>query len=84
MLLTVKDASELHRMALEYSISEQVENLSDVLGATPENSAHFSIRTTSRKGLKGSSTMVGGGWREVRSGCFRSSNRPWEAETRSR
>jgi hypothetical protein len=35
MLLTVKDACELHPMALEYSMREQVKNLSDVLGTTP-------------------------------------------------
>ena len=33
MLLTVKDACELHPMTLEYSMSEQVENLSDVIAA---------------------------------------------------
>ena len=33
MLLTVKDACELHPMTLDYSMSEQVENLSGVIAA---------------------------------------------------
>ena len=34
MLRTVRDACELHPMALDYSMSEQVENLSDVIATT--------------------------------------------------
>lgn len=41
MLLTVKDACELHPMVLEYSMSEQVENLSDVIIATSSNAREF-------------------------------------------
>ena len=31
MLLTVKDACELHPMALDYAMGEQIENLSEVI-----------------------------------------------------
>ena len=41
MRLTVKDACELHPMALEYSMSEQVENLSDVITASRGNARDF-------------------------------------------
>jgi hypothetical protein len=41
MLLTVKDACELQPMALEYSMSEQVENLSDVILATTTTAREF-------------------------------------------
>jgi hypothetical protein len=41
MLLTVKDACELHPMALDYSMSEQVENLSDVIAATSATARDF-------------------------------------------
>jgi hypothetical protein len=41
MLLTVKDACELHPMALDYSMSEQVENLSDVIVTTSANTREF-------------------------------------------
>ena len=34
MLLTVKDACEFHPMALDYAMSEQIENLSDVIERT--------------------------------------------------
>ena len=41
MLLTVKDACELHPMALDYSMGEQVENLSDVKAATLSQARDF-------------------------------------------
>jgi len=41
MLLTVKDACELHPMALDYSMSEQVENLSDTIATTSATAREF-------------------------------------------
>jgi hypothetical protein len=41
MLLSVKDACGLHPMALDYSMSEQVENLSDVIGAAAQSAHDF-------------------------------------------
>lgn len=52
MLLTVKDACELHTMALEYSMSEQVENLSDVIAATANNAREFFAKNYVTKGME--------------------------------
>ncbi|MDX1982043.1 MAG: anti-phage-associated DUF499 domain-containing protein [Bryobacteraceae bacterium] len=52
MLLTVKDACELHPMALEYSMSEQVENLSDVIGATAANADEFFAKNYVTRGME--------------------------------
>jgi hypothetical protein len=52
MLLTVKDACELHPMALEYSMSEQVENLSDVISATAVNAREFFAKNYVTKGME--------------------------------
>ena len=62
MLLTVKDACELHPMALEYSMSEQVENLSDVLGATPETAREFFDKNYVTKGME---TLLNQGLRRL-------------------
>src|SRR5260370_29812674 len=62
MLITVKDACELHPMALEYSMSEQVENLSDVLGATPETAREFFDKNYVTKGME---TLLNQGLRRL-------------------
>ena len=41
MLQSVKDSCDLHAMALDYSMSEQVENLSDVIAATAPKAQEF-------------------------------------------
>jgi hypothetical protein len=41
MLQTVKDACELHPMALDYAMSEQIENLSDVILRTEKEAGEF-------------------------------------------
>ena len=41
MLLTAKDACELHPMALDYAMSEQIENLSDVITRTAKEAHDF-------------------------------------------
>jgi hypothetical protein len=62
MLLTVKDACELHPMALEYSMSEQVENLSDVIGATPAIAREFFGKNYITKGME---TLLNQGLRRL-------------------
>jgi hypothetical protein len=60
MLLTVKDACELHPIALDYAMSEQIENLSDVIDKTAQDAAEFfgknyvtaGMETLLRQGLK--------------------------------
>ena len=60
MLLTVKDACELHPIALDYAMSEQIENLSDVIDKTAQDAAEFfgknyvtaGMETLLRHGLK--------------------------------
>lgn len=52
MLLTVKDACELHPMALDYSMSEQVENLSDVISAAAESAHEFFDKNYITKGME--------------------------------
>lgn len=41
MLLTVKDACELHPMALDYAMSEQIENLADIIEKTAREADEF-------------------------------------------
>ncbi len=41
MLLTVKDACELHPMALDYAMSEQIENLADIIEKTAKEADEF-------------------------------------------
>ncbi len=62
MLLTVKDACELHPMALEYSMSEQVENLSDVIAATSSNARAFFDKNYVTKGME---TLLNQGLRRL-------------------
>ena len=52
MLLTVKDACEPHPMALDYSMSEQVENLSDVTTATAAHAREFFAKNYVTKGME--------------------------------
>ena len=52
MLLTVKDACELHPMALEYSMSEQIENLSDVISAASSSAREFFDKNYVTKGME--------------------------------
>jgi hypothetical protein len=62
MLLTVKDACELQPMALEYSMSEQVENLSDVITATSANAHEFFGKNYVTKGME---TLLSQGLRRL-------------------
>src|ERR1700730_3525734 len=62
MLLTVKDACELHPMALEYSMSEQVENLSDVIGASSTTGREFFGKNYVTKGME---TLLNQGLRRL-------------------
>jgi hypothetical protein len=62
MLLTVKDACELQPMALEYSMSEQVENLSDVITATSANAYEFFSKNYVTKGME---TLLNQGLRRL-------------------
>ena len=62
MLLTVKDACELHPMALEYSMSEQVENLSDVIGASSTIAREFFGKNYVTKGME---TLLNQGLRRL-------------------
>src|SRR5580700_3905041 len=62
MLLTVKDACELHPMALEYSMSEQVENLSDVIAATSASTRDFFDKNFVTKGME---TLLNQGLRRL-------------------
>lgn len=62
MLLTVKDACALHPMALEYSMSEQVENLVDVIGATSATAHDFFAKNYVTKGME---TLLNQGLRRL-------------------
>ena len=62
MLLTVKDACELHPMALDYSMSEQVENLSDVIAATAVKARDFFDKNYVTKGME---TLLSQGLRRL-------------------
>ena len=52
MLLTVKDACELHPMALDYSMSEQIENLSDVITSTLPRAREFFEKNYVTRGME--------------------------------
>ena len=62
MLLTVKDACELHPMTLEYSMSEQVENLSDVIAADNAAARAFFDKNYVTKGME---TLLNQGLRRL-------------------
>lgn len=51
MLLTVKDGCELHPMALEYAMSEQIENLSDVINTAAQEAHEFFDKNYVTKGM---------------------------------
>jgi hypothetical protein len=52
MLQTVKDACELHPMALDYAMSEQIENLSDVLDRTESEAGDFFDKNHLTQGME--------------------------------
>jgi predicted AAA+ superfamily ATPase len=52
MLLTVKDACQLHPMALEYAMSDQVENLSDVINTAARDAHEFFDKNYVTKGME--------------------------------
>ena len=52
MLLTVKDACELHPMVLDYAMSEQIENLSDVRTRTADEARDFFTRNKITRGME--------------------------------
>ncbi|HEY6342484.1 MAG TPA: hypothetical protein VIY49_13395 [Bryobacteraceae bacterium] len=52
MLLTVKDACQLHPMALEYAMSEQIENLSDVINTAAKDAHEFFDKNYVTKGME--------------------------------
>ena len=62
MLLTVKDACELHPMALDYSMSEQVENLSEAQTASPAKAREFFDKNYVTKGME---TLLSQGLRRL-------------------
>ena len=62
MLLTVKDACELHPMALDYSMSDQIENLSDVIVTTSATSREFFEKNYVTKGME---TLLSQGLRRL-------------------
>jgi hypothetical protein len=51
MLLTVKDACELHPMALNYAMGDQIENLAEVIEATAEDARAFFEKNYVTKGM---------------------------------
>src|ERR1022692_2261128 len=62
MLLTVKDACELHPMALDYSMSEQVENLSDAIATTSATAREFFGKNYVTRGME---TLLNQGLRRL-------------------
>ena len=52
MLMTVKDACEVHPMALDYALSEQIENLSDVIERTEKEANEFFDKNYVTKGME--------------------------------
>jgi predicted AAA+ superfamily ATPase len=52
MLLTVKDACELHPMALEFAMSDQIENLSAVIEAQSRDAHEFFAKNYVTKGME--------------------------------
>lgn len=51
MLKTVKDASEIHPMALDYAMTEQIENLSSVIDKTEKEAEAFFDQNFITKGM---------------------------------
>ena len=52
MLLTVRDGCQLHPMALDYSMGEQIENLSDVIEHTAAEAREFFNKNYVTKGME--------------------------------
>lgn len=52
MLRTVKDACQLHPMALDYAMSEHIENLSDVIERTATDAQEFFNKNFVTKGME--------------------------------
>ena len=52
MLQSVKDACELHPMALDYAMSEQIENLSDVIERTEKEAGEFFDKNHITRGME--------------------------------
>ena len=52
MLKTVKDACEIHPMALDYAMAEQIENLSSVIDKTEEEAQAFFEQNFITKGME--------------------------------
>ena len=52
MLLAVKDACQLHPMALNYAMGEQIENLSDVIERTAADAKEFFDKNYVTKGME--------------------------------
>lgn len=52
MLRTVKDACQLHPMALDYAMSEHIENLSDVIERTATDAQEFFSKNFVTKGME--------------------------------
>src|SRR5450755_1499173 len=52
MLLPVKDACQLHPMALDYAMGEQIENLSDVIERTAADAKEFFDKNYVTKGME--------------------------------
>jgi len=52
MLRTVKDACQLHPMALDYVMGEQIENLSDVIERTSTEAQEFFDKNWVTKGME--------------------------------
>jgi len=52
MLLPAKDACQLHPMALDYAMSEQIENLSDVIERTAADAREFFDKNYVTKGME--------------------------------
>ena len=51
MLKTVKDACEIHPMALDYAMTEQIENLSSVIDKTEKEAEIFFDQNFITKGM---------------------------------
>lgn len=52
MLQTVKDACELHPMALDYAMGDQIEHLSDLLDEVEKSAQDFFAKTYVTAGMR--------------------------------
>jgi hypothetical protein len=83
MLRTVKDACQLHPMALDYVMGEQIENLSDVIERTAADAREFFDKNFVTKGME---MLLSQGLKRLAGRIRRSlnSSRPWAAGRRTR